>query len=190
MPNLLFFFISGLISVEIGDWWFDKYELVNSKWSTSTWSTWTTWSTWATWTTWYTWQGLHSDQELKVSFGYCKNKISFAIDRFIILKVRTFWETHKIWKNLPLGRGPNHEEDFFQIICASQKVQTLKKADIWIHFFWEGGKISDFCASLENRNFKKEKQCFSFSWLIFQYFSGYVIWVGLKISWKSTERLI
>ena len=49
-------------------------------------------------------------------------------------KVRTFWETHKIWKNLPngfdksadlLSKCQNHEEDFFQIMCASQKVRTL-----------------------------------------------------------------
>ena len=49
-------------------------------------------------------------------------------------KVRTFWETHKIWKNLPhgfdksadlLSKRQNHVEDFFQIMCASQKVQTL-----------------------------------------------------------------
>ena len=49
-------------------------------------------------------------------------------------KVKTFWETHKIWKNLPhdvdksadlLSKGQNHEEDFFQIMCASQTVQTL-----------------------------------------------------------------
>ena len=45
-----------------------------------------------------------------------------------------FWETHKIWKNLPhgfdkladlLSKRQNHEEDFFQIMCASQKVRTL-----------------------------------------------------------------
>ena len=51
------------------------------------------------------------------------------------VKVRTFWKTHNIWKNLPDGYGKsadllskrqNHEEDFFQInMCASQKVRTL-----------------------------------------------------------------
>ena len=49
-------------------------------------------------------------------------------------KVRTFWEMHKIWKNLPhdfdksadlLSKRQNLEEDFFQIMSASQKVQTL-----------------------------------------------------------------
>ena len=40
-----------------------------------------------------------------------------------VSKVRTFWETHKIWKNLP--RGFDDEDIFFQILCASQKVQTL-----------------------------------------------------------------
>ena len=49
-------------------------------------------------------------------------------------KVRTFWETHKIWKNLPhgfdksadlLSKRQNHKEDFFQILCVSQKVRAL-----------------------------------------------------------------
>ena len=40
----------------------------------------------------------------------------------LYIKVRTFWETHKIWKNLPhgfdksadlLSKRQNHEEDFF-----------------------------------------------------------------------------
>ena len=54
------------------------------------------------------------------------------------LKVRTFWETHKIWKNIPhgfdksadlLSKHQNHEEFFFfQIMCASQKVWTLTKS--------------------------------------------------------------
>ena len=42
-------------------------------------------------------------------------------------KVRTFWETHKIWKNLPhgidksadlLSKRQNHEEDFFKLSGA------------------------------------------------------------------------
>ena len=40
----------------------------------------------------------------------------------LIIKVRTFWETHKIWKNLPHGKSAdllskcqNHEEDFFKL---------------------------------------------------------------------------
>ena len=42
---------------------------------------------------------------------------------------------NKIWKNLPhgfdksadlLSKRQTHEEDFFQIMCASQKVRTLK----------------------------------------------------------------
>ena len=49
-------------------------------------------------------------------------------------KVWTFWETHKIWKNLPYGfdksadllsKCQNHKADFFQIMCAFQKVRTL-----------------------------------------------------------------
>ena len=50
------------------------------------------------------------------------------------IKVQTFWETHKIWKNLPRGfdksadllnKRQNLKEDFFEIMCASQKVQTF-----------------------------------------------------------------
>ena len=53
-----------------------------------------------------------------------------------LLKVRTFCETHKIWKNLHhgydksadlLSKRQNYEEDFFQIMCASQKVRTLNE---------------------------------------------------------------
>ena len=53
-------------------------------------------------------------------------------------KVRTLRETHKIWKNIPhgfdksadsLSKRQNHEEDFFQIMCASQKVRTLTNQD-------------------------------------------------------------
>ena len=58
---------------------------------------------------------------------------SKSTDDFI--KVRNFWETHKIWKNLPhgfetsadlLSKCQNHAEDFFQIMFASQKVQTVR----------------------------------------------------------------
>ena len=54
----------------------------------------------------------------------------------IDVKVRTFLETHKIWKTLPhgfdksadsLSKHQNHKADFFQIRCASQKVWTLSK---------------------------------------------------------------
>ena len=46
-------------------------------------------------------------------------------------KVRTFWETHKIWKNLLHGFDKSADllskpwRRFFQIMCASQKVRTL-----------------------------------------------------------------
>ena len=45
-------------------------------------------------------------------------------------KVRTFWETHKIWKNLPhgfdksadlLSKCQNHEEDFFKLCVLLKK---------------------------------------------------------------------
>ena len=51
-------------------------------------------------------------------------------------KVRTFWEAHIIWKNLPsafdksadlLSRRQNHEEDFFKL-CV-----LLKKSELYLH---------------------------------------------------------
>ena len=60
------------------------------------------------------------------------------------IKVRTFLETHKIWKNLPYGfdksadllsKRQNHKEDFFQIMCASQKVRTLIVCPLNVFFF-------------------------------------------------------
>ena len=53
---------------------------------------------------------------------------------FTRIKVRTFWEAHKIWKNLPhgfdkspdlLGKHQNHEEDFFFKLCV-----LLKKSEL------------------------------------------------------------
>ena len=47
-------------------------------------------------------------------------------------KVRTFWETHKIWKNLPHGfdeSANNHEEDFFKL-CV-----LLKKSELYPRTF-------------------------------------------------------
>ena len=51
---------------------------------------------------------------------------------FCLGKVRTFWETHKIWKNSHgfdksadlLSKRQNHEEDFFKL-CVSQKFRTF-----------------------------------------------------------------
>ena len=51
--------------------------------------------------------------------------------KMVISKVQTFWEVHIIWKKSSswfgrlLSKCTNHEEDFFQILCVSQKVQTL-----------------------------------------------------------------
>ena len=45
-------------------------------------------------------------------------------------EVRTFWETNKIWKNLPHGfdtladfpnKRQNHEEDFFKLFVLLKK---------------------------------------------------------------------
>ena len=47
-----------------------------------------------------------------------------------VVKVRTFWETHKIWKNLPhgfdksadlLSKRQNHEEDIFKLCVLLRK---------------------------------------------------------------------
>ena len=52
-------------------------------------------------------------------------------------KVRTFWETHQIWKNLPRGfdksadlliKRQNHKEDFFQL-CV-----LLKKYELYLEW--------------------------------------------------------
>ena len=70
--------------------------------------------------------------------GYTLCLLSFRsniIDLKLYIKVRTFWETHKIWKNLPhgfdksadlLSKFQNHEEDFFKS-CA-----LLKKSELYI----------------------------------------------------------
>ena len=80
----------------------------------------------------------------RVSFFFC-----------ISLKVQTFWETHKIWKNLPhgfdksadlLSKQQNHEEDFFQIMYASQKVQTLLSWSENLNMLSTGREIQIFCS--------------------------------------------
>ena len=77
-----------------------------------------------------------------------ENCVGLKVQRFSFIvkqkhscdKVRTFWETHKIWKILPHGfdksadllrKHQNHEEDFFQIMWASQKVRTLIHLHVW-----------------------------------------------------------
>ena len=49
-------------------------------------------------------------------------------------KVRTFWESHKIWNNLPHGsdksadlpsKCQNHEEDFFKLCVRLKKSDEL-----------------------------------------------------------------
>ena len=59
---------------------------------------------------------------------------SFSAD-FQALKFRLSEKHTKFEKNLPhgfdksadlLSKRQNHEEDFFQIMCASQKVRTLR----------------------------------------------------------------
>ena len=61
-----------------------------------------------------------------------KNK-KCLINRFFF-QVRTFWETYKIWKNLPhgfdksadlLSKRKNHEEDFFKLCVLLKKSKRM-----------------------------------------------------------------
>ena len=54
-------------------------------------------------------------------------------------KVRTFWETHKIWKNLHhgfdksadlLSKRQNHEEDFFKLCVLPPKSPNFRREGI------------------------------------------------------------
>ena len=65
----------------------------------------------------------------------------------LVVKVRTFWETHKIWKNPPhgfdkladlLSRHQNHEEDFFKFCVLLRKSELYQKKRLfsqWISCF-------------------------------------------------------
>ena len=64
------------------------------------------------------WTTIHAFQELKQG------------NTEILGKVRTFWETHKIWTNLPCGfdksadllsKRQNHKEDFFKLCVLLKK---------------------------------------------------------------------
>ena len=57
----------------------------------------------------------------------------------LIFKVRPFWKTHKIWKNLPRGfdksadllsKCQNHEEDFFSNYVCFSKSPNFKQNEI------------------------------------------------------------
>ena len=61
---------------------------------------------------------------------HCKLSIVAIFQK---LKVRTFWETHNIWKNLPngfdesadlLSKHQNHKEDFFKL-CVLLRMSEL-----------------------------------------------------------------
>ena len=73
---------------------------------------------------------------MKITVGdsnnFCKWFFSFAQCSVV---VRIFWETHKIWKNLPhgfeksadlLSKRQNHEEDFFKLYVL------LKKSELYM----------------------------------------------------------
>ena len=68
-------------------------------------------------------------------------------------KIRTFLKRNIIWKNLPRGfkkpadllsKRQNHEEVYFLIICASQKVRTLTDSGISRLKFQLFGKADGF----------------------------------------------
>ena len=65
---------------------------------------------------------------------------SKSTDDFI--KVRNFWETHKIWKNLPRGfdktadlfsKCQNHEEDFFSNYVCFSKGPNFDFVSMFVH---------------------------------------------------------
>ena len=69
---------------------------------------------------------------LKLKFIYSEKatKIYEISTNYLSCKVRTFWETHKIWKNLPhgfdksadlLSKRQNHREDFFKLCVLLKK---------------------------------------------------------------------
>ena len=88
------------------------------------------------------WSVVHTAM-LKSRFclSYTAGIINVWFDLNTVIKVRTFWETHKIWKNLPhgfdksadlLSKHQNHEEDFFKL-CVLLKKSVLYR--IWFDPF-------------------------------------------------------
>ena len=80
--------------------------------------------------TWISW-----NKKIVVKDWHCLIFVGFV---WLKLKVWTFWEAHKIWKNLPhgldvLNRCTSHSSwgRFFEILCASQNVRTLLKVSIF-----------------------------------------------------------
>ena len=72
----------------------------------------------------------------QVKFGYSEKATKFEKIFHIKfdIKVRTFWETHKIWKNLPYGfdksadllsKRQNHKEYFFKSLYVYLKKSQL-----------------------------------------------------------------
>ena len=67
--------------------------------------------------------------------------LTCTLRNYLLFKVRTFWETHKIWKNLPpgfdksadlLSKRQNHEEDFFKLCVLLKKFELYQHKT---HFF-------------------------------------------------------
>ena len=72
-------------------------------------------------------------------------------------KVRTFWETHRIWKNLPHGfdksadlpsKNQNHEERYFSnYVCFSESPNFTEGRKIFSLFF---GRIENTTVDFRN----------------------------------------
>ena len=103
-----------------------------------------------------------------IYFSENTKKKKFHNNTYCMLnKVRTSWETHKIWKNLPhgfdksadlLSKRQNHEEDFFKL-CV-----LLKKSELYTITWAE--KFINRC-----RDFSKSH--FFFPWVKVQYTLNY-----------------
>ena len=75
-------------------------------------------------------------KQLQICFPFLSN--------LCIFKVWTFWETHKIWKNLPYGfnksadllsKLQNHKADFFKCVCFSKSLNFTSFPFPWFHMF-------------------------------------------------------
>ena len=91
----------------------------------------------------------------QIVFSFSGILLQFHEILLMLRKVRTFWEAHKIRNNLSRGfdiylvNVKTTRKFFFQILCVSQKVRTLRndRSMIW-HF--------DFCSNKTDFKIKKQ----------------------------------
>ena len=88
-----------------------------------------------------TWDFTKHFQSFKLFAILRKRMLSKLVNEKLLfcdfkVKVRTFWETHKIWKNHLYGfdlsadilsKHQNHEEDFFKLCVLLKKSELYKK---------------------------------------------------------------